>query len=132
MKYEIFIWNESYCIGFEMIDKQHKELVSIINEIYSVFMNNQGINGLMPLFDKLTDYTRYHFTAEQKILEEKLSEEDFLDHLKKHEYFIMKIERMKSQLNDEGEKILFEIINFLRNWLQDHILIEDKEAFSQK
>jgi len=35
-------WDERYSVGFELIDEQHKQLVGMINELYSSFIEGKA------------------------------------------------------------------------------------------
>ncbi|MFC2104815.1 hemerythrin domain-containing protein, partial [Bacteroidota bacterium] len=66
---EIIKWSDDYSVGINEIDNQHKGLVIIINELFNLISEGKSKNKLEEIFNHLTDYTKKHFTAEEKMME---------------------------------------------------------------
>ena len=64
-------WKNDYCIGVEEIDVQHRKLLSIVNEFYDVAVGHPADYPIKVgrCLKKLTDYTHYHFEAEEMLME---------------------------------------------------------------
>jgi hemerythrin-like metal-binding protein len=74
----------------------------------------------------LYDYTIYHFDEEEKLLKSmgfKLS----VDHIFQHEEFKKKIADFRQKFSAGRMAVTYEIMNFLRTWLVDHLLGTDRE-----
>ena len=57
----IFIlWNESYNIGIQIIDVQHKKLVDILNELYESFVDQTTGQKLNKILIELSVYMMYY------------------------------------------------------------------------
>ena len=126
---ELFKWTDEYSVKSEVLDTQHKKLFEIINNLYSAFAKNEHNKILGDILEELHQYTIYHFSEEARILDEK-NKPLPLEHIKAHEQFIQKIEEFKQKFEKGKAGITYEIMNFLRQWLKDHILGKDKEYAS--
>jgi hemerythrin-like metal-binding protein len=62
------IWDDSYAIGIEEIDRQHMVFIKLLRRF------NVGLQGLAPLniqlriLHELVKYADYHFTSEENIM----------------------------------------------------------------
>ncbi len=120
-------WSNDLSVGVELIDNDHKELIAIINKIIDEVANK---DLLMDHFDELEDYTRYHFSREEKLMVSQcLTDEDramVKEHIKEHQLFIKKIPELKKKIEfASSSDISFEVIDFLVSWLLDHIIVKD-------
>lgn len=120
-----FQWNEKYATQVAAIDSQHQKLFAILNELYSVIKDHGSQDELARIASKLEDYTRYHFTFEEKYLEmfkfPKLKE-----HRQHHQTFIDKIASFKKAVDENTLDTPLKMLDFLIDWLVDHILIKDQ------
>lgn len=123
---EIIKWVDTYSIGVEEIDEQHKKLVSILNELYSAMSVGKGREILERILSELTDYTVHHFYIEEKKMIIN-GYSDYMDHKKKHGDFVDKIDEFKNQYANGNNKITIELVNFLKDWLVHHITTVDKK-----
>ncbi len=119
-------WTERMNIGIEEIDVQHKKLVDIINQLHDSLKSNTFKEELKIIFTELIDYTKYHFSTEEKIMEE-AGYEDLEPHKKQHQKFVNKLLRMKDRCYLGKEEISVELSSFLSSWMIGHILRSDKE-----
>jgi hemerythrin len=124
------IWQDSYSIGINTIDIQHKQLFDIINKIYIASEQDSDLEVIMPLFDQLQDYTRYHFDEEEKYFTT-LTPSDIEHHKNEHQFFINELKKIKQQSLRIGA-ISLGLIYFLNDWLVDHIQTEDPKYLDHK
>ncbi len=126
----LIIWTDKFSVGCDYIDNQHKKLVDIINELHDTFLRKSSRNELTKILTELVDYTKYHFSAEEDMLREHNfgpSEE----HIQQHKEFVEKLEIFKKR-HELGDNILgFDMMNFLKDWLLNHILGTDMK-YSEK
>ena len=119
-------WDERYSVGFELIDEQHKQLVGMINELYSSFIEGKAQETASSILEKMIQYTDYHFTTEHKFFE-KYNYPETEEHKKIHKSFVDKAIELKEGVDSEKVTVSYDIMNFLRQWLLEHILKEDKK-----
>ncbi len=121
---DLIIWTDKYSVGCNYIDQQHKKLIDIINELHSAFMSRESNEKLSKILSELVDYTKYHFTAEEEMLK-KHGFGPSENHKKQHQEFVEKIEIFKKR-HELGDSIVgFDMLNFLKDWLLNHILKTD-------
>lgn len=124
----IIIWNESYNLGIEEIDRQHRKLVNIINELNDGMEFEGNSREIMTLLDQLIDYTHYHFASEEQyMLLKDYDAQDFKTHQGEHIAFLKKIREKQSQCHNDPENVSDELLDYLVDWMVNHILGEDKK-----
>ncbi len=122
----LITWRDSFIIDGSIIDLQHKKLIDLINELYSAFLEGKANNILAGIIEKLADYTIYHFKEEEDFFERvNYYRTDF--HKKQHADFVQTVLDFKRKLKEQDVGLSYEIMNFLRDWLQKHILDADKK-----
>jgi hemerythrin len=123
-------WTLEYSVNEEKMDKQHQWLFELFNQII-LHLNQEDQEEehrfLLELISELEDYTRIHFSEEEKLMNS-LSFTDIDHHILEHRKFEQKVREFKS-LYDNGmdRDASTQAFVFLRNWLSDHILIKDHE-----
>lgn len=122
----IFIkWSDSdYSTGIKTIDDQHKQLLSLINEIYQSFLDYKHLEVTSSVLERLEDYANFHFAFEEKIFRQ-LSYPEMESHMESHRAFFERIQEFKKQMAS-GNDVTFGITNYLRDWLRTHIQKEDR------
>jgi len=126
----IFIlWNESYNVGFSIIDNQHKKLVDIINELYESFVDQTTGQKLHKILKDLENYTIYHFGTEEELFK-KHGYPHSDAHLEEHHAFVEKIKQFNEELISGQTRITFQLMNYLKNWLLAHICGSDQAYVS--
>ena len=115
-------WTDGLSTGVGLIDEQHKELLSKMNDISEAIETNQGVEAITKTLDFMIEYTDYHFGTEDKKMEE--TEYPRIEyHRKMHKEFVDTLAKMTQEyLEDGATQRLAESVNvFLFNWLVKHI-----------
>lgn len=122
---DFFVWDDSYSVNVKEIDNQHRKLIEMVNNFYlDIEKNNK--ESLKTLLRGLVDYTEYHFSTEERYFE-KFNYSKLKAHKKSHDSFVKKVKDVKEKYDDGKLVLSFEITDFLKNWLIEHIKGEDKE-----
>ncbi len=125
----MIIWKEEYCLGVESIDQQHLQLVEIANRIYQLLKNElieDKYDAIVAIINELKDYTVYHFAAEEEYMKS-IGYKRFLSQKVAHKDFLDKMEEIDMDKIDNGHnQYLMEILDFVCEWLVEHIIKEDK------
>jgi hemerythrin-like metal-binding protein len=119
-------WNSSYSVGIKSMDGQHTKLFGMLNDLHAAMMSGktQGVTG--KLLHKLVDYTREHFTAEEAMMAS--AKFPGLDtHRIRHRNLSRQVEEFVVRFEKGESAINIQLLNFLRDWLTNHIQKEDKE-----
>jgi len=119
-------WNESYSVFNKDIDEQHKKLFDLINQFYSRIDLSSPKELIVNLVIGLKDYTIMHFNFEEQYME-KIKYSLFGEHKKKHEEFIAKVNELEKKLKSGRLLFSFEITEFIKDWIKNHIMEFDKQ-----
>jgi diguanylate cyclase (GGDEF)-like protein/hemerythrin-like metal-binding protein/PAS domain S-box-containing protein len=124
---EVFPWNKNFESGIAQIDEQHKEIVSLVNQIAGYLVNHSDTDSLDQIFSTLKEYAVHHFQSEEIIWEQYLSQDTCLnDHKQAHTGFVSKVfELQEEKSRKPTQKIIEDILSFLTHWLAHHILDSD-------
>lgn len=116
------------CLGIAEIDRQHEELVKLLNRLFVSVVERDKEAITIQSLDALLDYTRTHFVLEEQLMQQsRFDPEEFAAHRKEHLNFIDHVSRTAHKNLAEGKSVSFELIHFLKRWLRDHILITDRK-----
>lgn len=117
-------WGPKYFIGLKEIDDQHKVLVELINEVYANFGKTGNKKKIKKVLNELVDYTVFHFGNEEHYFE-KFGYADSTGHLKQHNSFVDKIKKISSDFESGDASVSLDLVDFLKDWLINHILKSD-------
>jgi hemerythrin-like metal-binding protein len=123
---EIFKWNENYSVGIEIIDKQHKELVRLLAELFNGMQQGKGNDILLPTLQSLANYTISHFETEEKLMD-KYSYPETKAHKSKHAKLRYEVNEFLKSYSPNNTKLTIELMNYLNDWLKNHIIGTDKK-----
>lgn len=123
---ELFAWNDSYKVGIEEIDSQHKELVRLLNELHTSIREHHGSATSREILNQLVDYTRTHFMVEESLMRVS-GYPEHPAHRHQHETLIAQVRALQEKLDSGVASISFELLHFLKNWLMHHINGDDKQ-----
>ncbi|WP_163339581.1 bacteriohemerythrin [Desulfopila sp. IMCC35008] len=119
---EIIKWRESYNIGIESMDLQHKLIIELINKLYNMIRQEESSTMIAEILEEMKIYAEEHFREEESLLETHkypaLSE-----HRDQHQVYREKLQDLLIN-NDEA---IMDTYTFLRKWWTEHIMNEDKQ-----
>ena len=118
-------WEKKLLVGIKQFDDQHKELIRIISDLRNSKNSGESKVYLKNLLFELISYTKYHFTAEERMME-KHNYPFFNDHRLEHEKLTEQVENFLEQYSTGKSSLDEEVFEFLRKWLFDHIMVTDK------
>ncbi|WP_010260937.1 bacteriohemerythrin [Treponema primitia] len=121
-------WDDRYSVGIPLIDDQHKELIRLTNELYKGCLagDEAAHDYFMSAVKGTVDYVKYHFSAEEKLLENAKYPE-IADHKRQHEGFIKQI-LGDVQSYQGGKKFVPNVfVRYLKDWILSHIAVMDKK-----
>ncbi len=118
-------WKESLSVGIEYIDNQHKELVRIINKLNDAMLQDKGSEEMSGILDDLAEYTKSHFKSEEHLMQ-KYDYPQTSDHIKEHEKLTKEVKDFAENYRQGKAIITLPVMNFLKDWLNNHILETDK------
>ncbi len=121
-------WNDSYSVGIDLIDEQHKMLILRIKDLSEAVKHARGLEKILKTLDFLIDYTEFHFSTEERHMK-KLDYPGLVPHKQQHEEFTFTLDRLVEDFEQDGatEALSNSINTFLINWLVKHIESIDKK-----
>ncbi|MCB1830674.1 MAG: bacteriohemerythrin [Chromatiaceae bacterium] len=119
-------WKESYTVGVDELDDDHKRLIELLNRFQTAYKYHTGEEFERQALNELVDYTKYHFEREEKMMEE-AGYPDLEEHKNIHQMMIAKVRVFQEQYRQKGHEALDGVANFLSDWLLDHINGTDKK-----
>ncbi len=115
-------WTKEVSVQVKDIDDQHKKIVEIVNKGYE-YLKKKNLEKIQDLLDELIEYARYHFSTEEKYFEE-FDYEGKKEHIEEHIIILQEVLEYDKRLKD-GEDIAEEFFNFIKEWLEDHLMTMD-------
>lgn len=129
-KSAIPVFSDQYLTGIDLIDGEHKELFRIIGEVYRVIGEeylHDKYDEIVHLLEELKDYTKFHFVDEEKYMQS-IQYEGFAAQKRAHDAFVARLEGMNFEdIDERQQETLEEMLEFLTEWLVNHILHSDKK-----
>jgi len=129
-KSEFIVWANTFSCGVKPIDDQHKELISLVNEMFNHVTGDekQEREYFNKVFLKVVNYIRVHFATEEKImLVTRFS--GYNEHKMAHDNFISTVKNYIYNFTSGKRFSLYTFTKFLKNWVLSHIAIMDKQYF---
>ena len=139
-KFEIIIggntmlikWKESFALGIDKVDQQHKEIFDKTNELIKLRKEKadraKQYEQVGKVLDFLIDYVKSHFESEEKI-QQKYNYPNYEKHKKIHQKFIARIEELQAEYeaDDHSMSTLLQLSKTLLDWLVNHIGQADRK-----
>jgi hemerythrin len=122
----IISWKDAYSVGISEIDRQHHKIIDLINQLNDAMTEGKGKAILGKILADLISYTHNHFKAEEKLFDQ-YEYPEAEEHKIKHQKMTEKVLDLQKQFKEKKISITFEVMDFLQNWLDKHILGTDKK-----
>lgn len=121
-------WDESYSVNNAEIDGQHRRWLEIINDLAARLEGGGGEAAADQgqALAAMMEYARRHFIFEEKYMRE-IGFPATVAHIKSHNECYARISSFLLTSESGGSIQTGELLRFLRRWLLEHILHEDKQ-----
>jgi hemerythrin len=119
-------WDDSLSVNVAKIDQQHQKLVLMINELHDAMKQGKGKEVLGKIVNGLISYTATHFKTEEDYFNQ-FGYPETDSHKKEHIAFVQKVSEFKDGFEKGKLSLSIEVMNFLSDWLQNHIKGTDKK-----
>lgn len=118
-------WHESFNIGISEVDDEHKKLIEMLNNVYSLIKKNEPRDSVLKSITNLIDFTKYHFLNEEMWMVKNKYPEYSL-HKAVHHKLLSDLEGYLRKINQENFlQKSEEIIVFIKSWWMTHVLDND-------
>ncbi len=122
----LFEWNDSYSVQVASIDEQHLALMNMINALHEAMGKRKSHVVMAALLEELGRYTREHFSFEESKMQE-AGYPGLEEHRIAHHALIERVTEFQTAYEGNSTGLSLEIMEFLKDWLQIHILDEDQQ-----
>ncbi|HAK88780.1 MAG: hypothetical protein A2X55_05965 [Nitrospirae bacterium GWB2_47_37] len=123
---EFIKWNDAFSVNIKMIDDQHKNLFRLVNDLYSAWKEKKANDVIGGVLNGLLDYTDKHFKVEENLFKQ-YGYPETSSHMEAHRKLIEQALEVKRKFDRGDLTINIETMNFLKDWLNNHILRVDKK-----
>ncbi len=123
-------WMDSFSVHNKTLDDQHEKWIEIFNRAHGQMMGEIPEDDTLGIGEtaliEMIKYTKYHFFSEEEFMK-KNGFPGYEEHKRLHQAFVMKLDRISSDIQEGTFVMNSEIIKLIENWLIDHILTEDQK-----
>lgn len=127
----VFDWDPKYSVNVKEIDLQHEEILELMRFIYDLILARKPLNEISKNLDALVRHSNSHFLTEEQYFKE-FNYDGAREHIDAHNKlrkdvadFLEKIKNQESA--DNNYEFLYNLIDFLEDWLIDHLETLDKK-----
>lgn len=120
-------WNPIYSVHIRVIDEQHQHFVSVLSRLDDAIRS--GANEpteLEAIFVELALYGKIHFDTEEMYFDQ-FNYEGAVDHKARHAEFAATLASYHEKIHQDPRTLSVELVEFLHDWLSEHIAKADKE-----
>jgi len=122
----IIEWNNSFALGIKELDEHHMHLVELFNKVFDNFINGAGHDILESVLAELIDYAKYHFAAEEQWMWVH-NYPKLVQHREEHTRLSNRVEEIRNDFNNQKLNLYLELMQFLNEWVINHILTSDTD-----
>jgi len=122
----LITWSDTYSVQVSQFDDQHKKLIEMLNDLHDSMKVGKGKEALGKILKSLIQYTAMHFSSEERLMKQH-NYPDYEQHKKEHNQLVMKVQDVQKKYLEGSTILSQEVMNFLKEWLRNHIQGEDKK-----
>ncbi|MEN8132130.1 MAG: bacteriohemerythrin [Pseudomonadota bacterium] len=120
----LLVWREEYSTGIEDVDYEHRELIDLINGLYTRLSKKGSSITVLEFLGEIYARISAHFALEEKIMRERKYDQ-YEDHKEDHERLL---DEIRDIMDDYENRAFFNEQTFaesLNRWFVDHFRSKD-------
>ena len=123
-----FKWKEEYSVGIHEIDRQHKEIFTLIYDLSQLCAidDTKSYDTFKIMLSSAMEYFENHFWEEEKFMQEK-NYPMYPKHKDAHDTMQQEIKDMAVKIGKDETITIKIITSYLKEWYMTHFLEADKE-----
>jgi len=122
----LITWSDEYSVNIKEIDKQHRQLVEIINQLHRAMRDGSSRQIMKDTLTRLIDYTDSHFTTEEDLMSA-YNYPGYVAHKAEHTQLKKRVLDYQRQFDQNPLGMGVQTMEFLKSWLMDHVIGMDKK-----
>jgi hemerythrin len=122
-------WSARESVGLKSIDDQHAVFIAMLNELHSALMKGELQSVTGPLLGRLVDFSKEHFSDEEKLMGANRYPE-LARHRDKHTELTEQLAEFVARYERSDRTMYLPMLHFLRDWLNQHLQEEDQKFAS--
>lgn len=126
----MIVWKKKFDTGIKEIDKQHRKIVEILNNLFSL-KDGENPKQINQVFEDLRNYIIEHFRAEEEYMETH-GYAGLEQQKREHGVFIDKLCDYQKTFLKHGSFTTINVFNFVWDWFSGHILGTDQKLLSKE
>jgi hemerythrin len=121
-------WNESFVLGIDEIDQQHKMIVERFRELSDAVQDAREEEVLAEMTKFLTEYAQFHFVTEERYMKQ-YAYPDIAEQLAEHAQFSRDAVELQSKLSGgaDSHKLAVEMTGKMLRWVVQHVRNHDRK-----
>jgi hemerythrin len=124
VKEEKMKWDNSFAIGIEAIDKQHKQIFAHLLAIENSVAKRDPWHILHFFLAQMTEYMKFHLAVEETLLEI-VRYPDRENHCGTHARLVEQIAKLEDRLQRKPTEE--NLVGFFEDWFVRHVLASDRD-----
>lgn len=124
---DLITWAPRMSVGVALLDEDHKRIMKLINKLHDAMIEGAGHRVLADIFRDLIAYISIHFDAEEELFE-RTGYQGAEEQQKAHRQMAQRTHEIYMQFQNDPESVKpMEVLYFLKDWWNDHIMNTDKK-----
>ncbi|MCW8884691.1 MAG: bacteriohemerythrin [Motiliproteus sp.] len=121
-----FVFDDSLRLGITLIDEQHGRFIGYINDTWDALERGDSKEEFLHILNQLMDYVVEHFSDEEALMKE-FDYPGLAEHRDKHSDTTDELFGFDMKLMGDDPEAARSFLNFLTDWLRNHINVVDRE-----
>ena len=118
-------WNPEFSVGDEDLDRDHMTIFNAVDRVKKAKKNGLADDFIGILLNQLLEYVDDHFAKEESYMAD-IAYPELPAHRERHIEMKAELTRLHHQFVHEGQTSLDELLPFLNDWWETHILFADR------
>jgi methyl-accepting chemotaxis protein/hemerythrin len=119
-------WDPSFAVGVDKYDNAHKVLFGMVNDLADAMQQKKSKEAVGRVLNGLAEYTINHFFDEERSFAQTHYPEE-VQHKTLHKKLLSQVTELIGKFNAGETLIAQDVVNFLQDWLINHIKGTDKK-----
>ncbi len=113
-------WDATFATGVSKYDEQHRVLFNMVNDLADAMQQKKSKEAVGRVLNGLAEYTVNHFADEERSFSQTRYPEEN-EHKALHKKLVTQVVELIGKFNAGEPLITQDVINFLQDWLINHI-----------